>query len=238
MHVHRACRMPTETVVAIHPVARVIDDGARRTRTGFEGGQSHEGLVSGTGRISPPQRTVEQRLVDGFVQRLPVFLVNAVHKQIAIKRGLAHHGQHLPIAWVNGYQRASALAKQIFHHFLQTDVDRQHHVTPRHGRLAGQTAHDLAAGGDLHLLTARCAMQHRFVTLLDTQLADMGGAAVIARILAFFQCAFLFLVDAPDVADHMPRQLAIRVIAIQTRIDLHSWKFVTPGSQPCNLLIA
>ena len=165
-------------------------------------------------------------------------MVNAIHKQIAIKRGLAHHGQHLPIAWVNGDQGAPALAKQVFHHFLQTDVDRQHHIAPRHGRLAGQAAHDLAAGGDLHLLAARCAMQHRFVTLLNPQLADVGGAAVIARVFAFFQRAFFFLVDAPDVADDMPRQLAIWVVAIQARVDLYARKLVTPGRQPRNFFIA
>ena len=132
-------------------------------------------------------------------------MVNTIHEQIAIKRGLAHHGQHLSIAWVNGNQSTPALAKQIFHHFLQADVDRQYHIAPRNGRLAGQTAHNLAARGDLHLFAARCAMQYRFVALFNAHLANMGGTAVIARIVTFFQRAFLFLVDAPDVTDDVPR---------------------------------
>ena len=149
-----------EAVVAVHPVARIVNGGARRTRACFQSGQCHEGFVGGTWWIGAPQRAVEQRLVDGFVQRLPVFLINAVHEQVAIEGGLAHHGQHLPVARVNGYQRATALAKQVFHHLLQAYVYRQHHIAPGHGGLAGQAAHYLAGGGDLHALAARSAVQH------------------------------------------------------------------------------
>ena len=67
-------------------------------------------------------------------------------------------------------------------------------------------------------------MQFAFVTLFYAQLANVLGAAVVGLVITFFQLFFFFLVDATDVAHHMTGQVAIRVIAKQTRLDFDTWK--------------
>src|SRR3712207_7794486 len=46
-------------------------------------------------RIGAAQRAIEQRLVDRFVQRLPVLGVDAVDEQVGVEGGLGDEGQHL-----------------------------------------------------------------------------------------------------------------------------------------------
>ena len=69
----------------------------------------------------------------------------------------------------------------------------------------------------------------RLKTLLNAQLADVIGAAVIALVFTFFDAFFFALVDAPDVTHHMAAQLAIRVAAKQTGLDVHTRKPETLG---------
>ena len=67
-------------------------------------------------------------------------------------------------------------------------------------------------------------MQLRLVTLLDAQLADVIGAAVIALFVAFFDALFLALVDTAYIAHHVAAQLTIRVAAKQPGLDVHPGK--------------
>ena len=56
-------------------------------------------------------------------------------------------------------------------------------------------------------------MQQGFVTLLNTQLADMGRAEVVLFQAVFLDALFIPLIDAADVAHHMHRQIAVRILA-------------------------
>ena len=226
VHVHRPQRQPVaaELVPAESPGAGVIDHGAGRSLAGLQRGHGHKGLVGRTGRVGAAQRPVEQRLVDRIVQRLPALVVNAVHKQIRVKGRLADKGQHLPRAWIDGHQRAAPVPEHVLHQLLQLDVNAQHDRVARCGRAAGQLADSAPAGRGFHLLDPGDAVQLRLVTLLNTEFADVVGAAVIAFFVAFFNALFLALVDAADIAHHVATQLTIRVAAKQPGFDVHPGK--------------
>ena len=227
-----------EAVIAIHPVAGVINGGGRIARPRFKGRQGHEWFVGGTRRIRATQGAIEQGLVNRFIERCPVFLINAVNEQVAIESGFAHHRKNLPVAWIHGHQGATPVPEQVFHQLLQPDVDGQRDIASRNGRLAGQPAHHLTGGSDFQLFAARNTMQLGFITLLNAKLADMGGSAVVECIVAFFQRAFFFRVDAPDIANHMTGQVGKGVAAIQPGIDFNAGEFMAPRGQPGNFLVA
>jgi len=67
-------------------------------------------------------------------------------------------------------------------------------------------------------------MQLLLEALLNAELADVLGAAVVALILVrpFLDDLLLGLVDPADVANHMAGQLAPGVVAEQPRLDLHA----------------
>ena len=160
-----------------------------------------------------------------LVEVLPVVGVDAVDEQVGVERGLGHEGQHLAVARIDGHQRAAPVAVQLLHQRLQLDVDRQLQRVARRGRLAGELAHGAAAGGGLDLLEAGGAVQLRLVALLQAQLADVLGAAVVGLVLVrpvVDDLLLFFLVDAADVAHEVARELAVRIVAEQPRLDLHA----------------
>ena len=69
-------------------------------------------------------------------------------------------------------------------------------------------------------------MQLCLKALLDPQLSNVFGAAVIGRIVRFVQLFLLRHIDAPDVANHVAGELAKRVIAKQPGLDVHARKAV------------
>ena len=71
------------------------------------------------------------------------------------------------------------VAERLLGHLLQIQVDGQHEVVARHRRRAAQQAYRTTACIDLDLLEAGDAMKLGFVALLEADLADMVGTAVI-----------------------------------------------------------
>lgn len=59
----------------------IVDHRVRRAFFQLQRCQGHERLVGRTRWVRPTQSTVEQRFVDGLIECLPVFLVNAFDKQ-------------------------------------------------------------------------------------------------------------------------------------------------------------
>src|SRR6185295_13714953 len=57
---------------------------------------------------------------------------------------------------------------------------------------------------------------------LDADLADVIGALVVGAFAPFLDARDVAVVDAPDVADHVRRELRIRVLAEEPRLDLHA----------------
>ncbi len=80
-------------------------------------------------------------------------------------------------------------------------------------------------------------MQLLLKTLLDAQLADVVGAAVVAFFVAAFYALFFRLVDAADVTHHMAGQLSVGIVAKQPRLDVHPRKTKTLGSKPGHLFV-
>ena len=239
VHVERAqaAFVAAEGAAAKVVVAGVAHDHAGRALVQLQRGQRHEGLVGGAGWVQTPQGAVEQGFVDGLVERGPVLHVDAFDKQVGVERGLAHQRQHFAVARVNGHQSASAVTKQVFHHFLQLDVQRDHHALAGCGRAAGQLAHGAPAGRCLHLLHAGDAVQGGFKALLHAQLADVLGAPVVGFVVCVLDALLLVLVDAADVANGVAANLAQGVVAEQTRLDLHAREAVLLRGKARHFLI-
>jgi hypothetical protein len=203
----------------------VLDHRARRTLAGLQRRQRHEGLVGGARWVSATQGTVEQRLVDRLVEHLPALAVDAIHEQVGVEGGLADKGQHLAGAGVQRNQRATALAKQVFHQLLQLDVDRQHHGVARGGGVLCQLAHRAAAGRRLHLLDTGGAMQlllERSAPRPACRCTRCPGSWPV--LVDFLEALLLGAVDASDVPDDMTGQFAPGIVAEQPGLDLDAGK--------------
>ena len=230
MQVHGAqafVAVAAKAVVAEHVIAWIVGHGLRRAFAALQRRHGHEGLVGRTRRIGAAQRAIQQGFVERFVEQLPVFLIDAIDEQVGIERRFADEGQHLAGFGIKRDKGAAPLSVQLLDHFLQLDVQRQRHRITRRGVLTGQAAHGAPAGRLLDQFSAALAVQARLEALLDAQLTDVVGAAVIGRIVRLADARLLFQVDAPDVAHHMAGQFAKGVVAKQARLDLHAGKAVT-----------
>ena len=236
-HVHDAATLvfrAAKSVAAEHIKAWIVNQRVGLTRAGFQRGQGHEWFVGRARRVGAAQCTVKQRPVGRLVEHLPVFLVYAFDKQIGVKRGLADKGQHVAVFRVQGHQRTTALAKHLLHQVLQLDVDGQNHRIARRGLAAGEPAHRPPARRGLDMLHAGDAMQLALKALLHAEFADVLGAAVVGLVVVVFDFFFFALVDTPDIANHMAGQFTIRVVAKQTRLDLHARKAKPLGGKACH----
>ena len=89
--------------------------------------------------------------------------------------------------------------------------------------IALQAPHGVAAGAHLDLLEAGRAVQLAFVALLDAELADVLGAAVVGEVVVVPVVLHLLLlgrIDPADVADQVAADLAERIAAEEPRLDL------------------
>ncbi len=195
------------------------------------------GLKVEPGGYVPRKRAVQKRLVDRFVQIAPGFDIDAVDEQIGIEGRLADEGQHLAIARVQCDQRATPIAEHFLDHRLQPDIDRHHQRVAWRCRVALQSAHRAPAGAGLDLFKAGGAVQFALVTLLDAEFADVVGAAVIGLVLGFLEILFFGTVDAADIADQVAADLAERVVAEQTSLDLDRRKAEPLRGETCHLLV-
>ena len=110
-------------------------------------------------------------------------------------------------------------------------------VLPGVGRVAAQAPHRAAAGAGLDLLEAGRAVQLGFVALLDAELADVLGAAVVGLVFRLVDLLFLGLVDAADVADQVAADLAERVVAEQPRLDVDAGEAEALGGEARHFLV-
>ena len=207
--------MAAKAVFAKHPITGIVDDGIGPAHTQLERAQCHKRFESRARRIGAAQSAIEQRAIDGLIQGAPVLDIDAIDKQVGIKSRFAHKGQHLATIGVYGHERAAAVAKHVFHHFLQFDVDREHDVVAGLGLRRPELARGTAPSRSLDLLYPCLAVQVFLKALLDAQFTDVIGALVVglyAR-LHIGQHFFFLLVDAADIAHDMAGSLAQRVAA-------------------------
>ena len=234
VHVHRAqtaVAVAAKGVAAKGPRAGVVDGDGGRALATLQSGHRHEGLVGGAGRVGAAQGAVEQRLVDRLAELFPALRVDPFDKQIGVERGLADKSQHLARFRVQRHDRAAPVAKHLFNHLLQLDVDGQNDGVTGCGGAAGQFAHGTPCRRGFKIFNAGDAMQAFLKTLLNAELADVIRAPVIAFVFRFLQALFVGLVDPADVADHVAGDFAKRVVAIQPRLDVHPRKSKTLGGK-------
>ena len=218
-------------MVAKRIVGVVLDDCCARPLAGLQCSHRHKRLIRRAWRVSAAQCAVKQRLVNRVTQHFPALKVNAINKQVGVKRGFADEGQHIASFRVQCHQSSAPVAKHVFNQFLQPDVQRQHDGVAGCGRTGGQLAHSAAARRSLHLVNSCGAVQLLLKTLLYAKFADVVRAAVVAFIFAAVNGFFFRLVDAAYVAHHMTAQLAVRVVAKQPCLDVHTRKAKTLGRE-------
>ena len=112
------------------------------------------------------------------------------------------------------------VAERVIDDFLQLGVQLEHEIVAGHRRCARQRAHGAPAGIDFDLLDARGAVQMLLIALLKADLADVVGAAIVCVDAIVFQLVELALIDAPDVADDVREEFALRILAEQPRVHL------------------
>ena len=93
------------------------------------------------------------------------------------------------------------------------------------------------AGVDLDFLDAGRPVQLALVGELDADLADVVGALVVGGLVPLVDAHQVAIVDAPDVADDVRRDFAVRVLAEQPRLDLHAGKAVAIDGEARDLVV-
>src|SRR4030095_14246938 len=69
-------------------------------------------------------------------------------------------------------------------------------------------------------------MQLTLVALLDADLADVVGASIDGKLITFLELLQIAFVDAANVAYDVGKELGVRVLAKQTRVDIDPGKAV------------
>ena len=227
-----------EGVVAERERARISHAPLRRALAQLQRAQRHERLVRRARRIRAAQRAVQQRLVRRVVQLIPGRAVDPFNEQVRIKRWLGDEGEDVARFRLDRHQGAAPVAEELLGQPLQVDVERQDQVVARRCLRGRQRADRPPARAHFHLFVAGQAVQLGFVALLDADLADVFRAAVVIRILArvirharlavgiahVVDAVQVALGDTADVADHVRRRFAQRVLAEQPRMHVHARK--------------
>ena len=78
-------------------------------------------------------------------------------------------------------------------------------------------------------------MQLCLVALLDAELADVLGAAVVIGVITLVNLFFFGLVNAAYIADHVAGQFAKRIVAKQSGLDFHAGETVALRRKACYL---
>jgi hypothetical protein len=122
-------------------------------------GHGHERLEGRAGWVQALYGAVNHWGFPIFIQGFPVFTVDAVDKQIGVKRGFGHQGQYAACLWVYRHHGATAVAQQLIGFLLHADVHGQAQGLAALGRGVVQNADDVAHGVFFHFLHAWNAMQ-------------------------------------------------------------------------------
>ncbi len=139
---------------------------------------------------------------------------------------------------ISAPRRSPNARSTIFCSSMSTDRIR---LLPGRRRLARQGADRAPARRDLDLLDARRAVQLALVALLDADLADVFRPVVDRRIAARFgeplDALEVARRNAPDVADHVRRDLAERIVAEQPGAQLDAREPEAVGGEARDILV-
>ncbi|MNI47770.1 hypothetical protein D3C73_1023050 [compost metagenome] len=99
VHVHPAVAAVVPVAVFVIVVRQLVVTGIEdaslgRNHAGIQTGDCHFRLDCRTGRIEAPEDTVEQRSVDGIMQRRVFLEADTCDEQVRVEAGFADHGQH------------------------------------------------------------------------------------------------------------------------------------------------
>jgi hypothetical protein len=152
-------------------------------------------------------------MVGRVVERIPVGGIDAVDKQIGVEFGMADECQHSAGFRVERDECTAVAAECLFGDGLQFAVEVQHQIIAGYRIGMREHAHCVAACIGFHLLCAGSAMELRLIALLDTDFADVVGAAIIVVAPVILQFLQVGIVNAADIADQVRGGRAQRVLA-------------------------
>jgi hypothetical protein len=121
-----------EMVAAKVEETRVRDGLGSGALAAFERRQRHERLEGRSRRIGAVQCPVEQRLVGRIVEQRPVIAADAIDEQIGVEGRGRDEGENAAGRRLDRHQRPAAVAKSLFGHLLQLDVERQGQIIALH----------------------------------------------------------------------------------------------------------
>ncbi len=201
----------------------------------FQGGQRHERLEGGAGRIHALQGAVVEGMVGRAVQYLPALGVDAVDEHVGVVTRLADQSQHAARGRFDGHQRAAPLAEGAFRYLLQSRIQRQQQIVARHWQGAAQRAHGSPVGVGLDFVESRGAVQIRLVTPFQAHLADEVRALVIRGQLLVVQPVLIGLRKPADVTDHVRGHFSVGIMPEQACADVYAGEAELVGREPRHL---
>ena len=140
--------------------------------------QPDDRLDRGTWRVLAPQRTVEQRPVDVFLQGQIRTPAEARADRIRVIAGRAGEGQYFAGIRVNGHDGTASAGQCVAGRELGIQIDGQDHVLARQRTHALEDPHLAAMCVDDHVLMPGGAMQLGLEAALRCALAHMRGAGI------------------------------------------------------------
>ena len=156
---------------------------------------------------------------------------HAGDEKVRVITRTADHRQHAAGARIESHDGPAAVSQCGTGGYLQTTVQLQTDVLPRHRRLDVQYLPDAPMRIGLYLLITHFAMQRPLIKLLDTTTSDELGSAVSH----FIQLLQVIFRHPPHRSHRMGEQRAIGIVADLFRRDLHPVKHVPVHRQYGNL---
>ena len=222
---------------AQHEVARIADGEARLALAQLKTGQRHERFERRTRRIHALESAVVERMVGRIVERIPVLRIDALDEQIRIETWLRYQRKHPAGGRLDGHQRTAMIAERLLGDLLQFHIERQREIVARDRKNAAQGAHGFSVGVGFNMFVAGDPAQLLLVALLESDLADVVGCAVVGRRALVAQIVDVIVADAADIADHVRGDLAVRIMAEQARVDFHARKSVIVDGDTRHFLV-
>jgi hypothetical protein len=163
--------------------------------------------------------------------------INAIDEQIGVVVWHGDKGENAAAFGFDCDQRAATVAEGAFRNPLKFGVYGQGQIVAGDGCGTRQGTYRPAAGIDLDLLETGHPVQIKLVALFKPGFAKVVSPAIVEFLLGILNLDDIRGVDAADIAEQVRGELALRVLAEQTRLDIHAGKAIAMRDEAGDLFI-